>query len=566
MSQNTHTSHAHLTVPVPRIFSQSGMMTASRKAQGDRISRVVDVEQLPAVDVLIVYCGEGDEMVLNTAKAACMCYPDHLIRVIILDDSNSSQLADNLEILKQQMPNLYYATRNLDFKTYSKASNLNFGVRYLESLERYKAPFLAVLDADMIPEPEWLRCVLARFFHNNRAALACPYQRFYNMSAGDPLDINADLRRIECMVDLRDFSDQSLCTGSGFVIRSSALEDIGGFPEDGMQDDLLLSLYLASAGWHCVYVPNPVQWGRAPDTMAAYLRQCQRWTVGLISILDLVRSGRVRKLSREAARNLVLWGIVVCATAFIWTFALVAMPLCVSDREPLIPSHNFRHLRLLLRLATLDFAMQTICQGIMSYYLCFRIPVSGFTVSIWSQPWRALIVFRYFLIPKIFGGDPPNFTPTGIISDNDRELEARASHSRLACCKVVFWDFGAWIYLLILGVTIARTGSWIGEVYGDLFHSSVYRLDPSVLTAAWPPALLLWAAVAKAAWVPVSYGLWPPPVATRDMEARGNFDVKYPSDKLKKDYLRRQGQWPVAVKCLVYLMAHLVMESETPAL
>ena len=542
------------------------MMTTSRKTQDDRIFRVMNVEQLLAVNVFIVYCEEKDEMILNIAKAVCMCYSNHLIRVIILDDSNSFQLANNLEILKQQMSNLYYATRNLDFKIYSKIFNLNFEVRYLKSLERYKVFFLAVLNADMISESKWLRCVFARFFHNNRVALVCSYQRFYNMFAKDFLDINVDLRRIECMIDFRDFSNQSLCTDSDFVIRFSILENIDEFSKNDMQDDLLLFLYLVSADWHCVYVSNFVQWERILDIMTVYFKQCQRWTMNLIFILDLVRSERVRKLSRKAARNLVLWNIVVCATTFIWTFALMTMSLCVSNRKSLISSHNFRHLRLLLRFATLNFVMQTICQNIMSYYLCFRISVSSFIVFIWSQLWRALIVFRYFLISKIFDEDSSNFTSTDIISDNDREFETRASHSRLTCCKMIFWNFEVWIYFLILEITIARTESWIGEIYENLFHSSVYRLNLSVLTATWSSALLLWIAVAKAVWMSVFYELWFSLVVIRDMKTRENFDVKYFSDKLKKDYLRRQDQWSVAVKCLIYLMIHLIMKSETSAL
>lgn len=348
--------------------------------------------------------------------------------------------------MKQEWPSLSYASRNVNVKTHSKASNLNFGLGHLQSLEGAQAPYVAVLDADMIPEPMWLRCVLPHVLDNPRAALACPTQRYYNLPRGDALGVLSDLLPIECMMRPQDFSNNSWCTGSGFVVNSSALETIGCFPEDSLQEDALTSNYLSAAGWCSLFVPGSLQWGRGPDTMAAYLKQSQRWAVGIISVAQFVRSGKAKKLPREVRLNLTLWGVVMGAASFIWTFALVALPLCVMNGKPLIvPSQQASHLRWLMRLATLDFCTRTLYHTLMSSVVDFRMPIYGLFTSIWTQPWRASIVLRYFVIPKLLGRDPPNFTPTGISADGEAERAARAHGSRLACCKLVLWDCGAWI-------------------------------------------------------------------------------------------------------------------------
>ena len=552
---------------VTTVFTQLAELSASGKAEGNRTVQEVQDCDWPPVDILIPYCGEGDEMVLNTAKAACACdYPSDLLRAIILDDSHSSELARKVEKTKIQWPSILYASRNIDVKTHSKAANLNFGIRFLETLERPKAPYVAVLDADMIPEPVWLRCALPYVLNNPDAGLACPFQAYYNIPKGDPLGINTDLHSIEWVMRLQDFSNNSWCTGSGFVVHSSVLKIMGFFPEDSLQEDVLTSNILSSAGWYSAYVPGSLQWGRGPDTMPAFLKQAQRFLVGIISAAQFLSSRKAQKLPKEARLGVVLWAYVVGASSIIWTFALVALPLCMMTGKPLvIPSQQVNHLRLLMRLAALDFVARTIHNIFMSSNLDFRMPIYGYYVSIWTQPWRALAALRYFIIPKLFGRDLPNFTPTGTPADGEAERAARAKGSCLACSKVVLWDCGAWTHLVVLLFCATGFITWLNGALKDFFFSdkTAHQVALVYLTGiACPPILLLWVALAEAAWVPVSYAIWPPSLnasetlMVRDMK-RG---VDYPSDNSKKDHMRRRDLWPFAFRVLVYLSTLVITE------
>ena len=551
---------------VPKLFAKLSVVSASGRAEGDRNVQTVEGSRWPAVDILVTYCGEGDEMVLNTAKAACACdYPPGLVRVIILDDSRSRKLAQRVEEMKKQWPSLSYASRNVEVKTHSKASNLNFGLKYLESLKGGRASHIAVLDADMIPEPQWLRCVLPHVLNNPRAALACPFQRYYNVSEGDPLAIKTDFQRVECMMHLQDFSNNSACTGSGFVVSSSALETIGGFPEDSLQEDILTSAYLSAAGWCSVYVPESVQWGLGPETMSAYIKQRQRWAVGVVTVAHFVHSGKAKELPEKERLKLTLWGIVAGCTPFIWTFDLVVLPLCMLTRKsPIIPSQHVGDLRLLLRLAAIDFGAQTMYHIFASSVLDFRMPIHGLSDSVWIQPWRLSALLHYFVIPKLFGRDLPNFTPTGTSASGDAERAARAKRSPLACCKVVLWDCGAWTHLIIFLFCTIGAVTWLNAALED-YHSNMGARNVALMNLrgiAWPPLLLLWAALAKAAWLPISYAIRPPSLSAREtlMTLDPKRGVEYPSDDLKKEYLQRPSQWPFVFKCLVYISALVVME------
>lgn len=566
ISCNPNSFYSTEPLEVNVVLTHLAELSASWQAEGNRTVQEVEDCDWPLVDIFIPYCGEGDEMVLNTAKAACACdYPSNLLRAIILDDSHSSKLARKVEKIKSQWPNILYASRNIDVKTHSKASNLNFGIRYLETLERSKAPYVAVLDADMIPEPAWLRCVLPPLLDNPDAGLACPFQRYYNIPRGDPLGTNTDLQSIEWITRLQDFSNTSWCTGSGFVVNSSVLKIMGFFPEDCLLEDVMTSNLLSSAGWCTVYVPGSLQWGRGPDTMPAFLKQWQRLVVGIISAGQFMYSGKAQKLSKETRLGGILWAFVVGASAIIWTFALVALPICMMTGKPLVvPSQQVNHLRLLMRLAAFDFGAKTIHNILMSSTLGFRMPIYGYYNSIWSQPWRASIVLRYFIIPKLFRRDLPNFTPTGTRADGEAERAARAKGSRLACSKVVFWDCGAWTHLIVLFFCATGSVTWLGAALKDFSSDkTAHQVALVYLTGiACPPTFFLWVALAEAAWVPVSYAIWPPPLKTPDTltvrDAKRGVD--YPSDDSKMDHMRRSSLWPFALRVLVYLSALVITE------
>jgi Glycosyl transferase family 2 len=137
-------------------------------------------DDVPDVDVFITCCREETELVLDTVRAACVIdYPMDRFRVVVLDDGRDNDLADACEQLRQtQFPNLYYMAREkIPGKPHHfKAGNLNYGFDEVAKLPGGPAPFAAALDADMIPERQWLRAIMPHMLIDERMALACPPQ------------------------------------------------------------------------------------------------------------------------------------------------------------------------------------------------------------------------------------------------------------------------------------------------------------------------------------------------------------------------------------------------------
>ena len=99
-------------------------------------------------------------------------YPDNRFRVIVSDDAGSYELGEAIRELAQSYDNLYYTARTKAKVHHFKAGNLNHCLSFTQSLPGGTADLIGALDADMIPDPQWLRALLPHMLQNSKLALA----------------------------------------------------------------------------------------------------------------------------------------------------------------------------------------------------------------------------------------------------------------------------------------------------------------------------------------------------------------------------------------------------------
>jgi cellulose synthase/poly-beta-1,6-N-acetylglucosamine synthase-like glycosyltransferase len=81
---------------------------------------------------------------------------------------------------------------------------------------------------------------------------------------------------------LNDRLDAAMCTGSGYIVRRSALEAIGGWPQVEAGEDFMCSAVLSNAGWKVAFIQEDLQFGLAPDSLRSYIKQRTRWVLSLL--------------------------------------------------------------------------------------------------------------------------------------------------------------------------------------------------------------------------------------------------------------------------------------------
>ncbi|UZW56992.1 glycosyltransferase [Sphingobium sp. JS3065] len=238
-----------------------------------------DAAILPPVDVFIATYNEPRE-VLEKTILGCLSldWPD--ARVWVLDDGRRPWVRD-LCVAK----GAGYINRP-DNKG-AKAGNINHGLTVTQ------APFVAVFDADFVPRRDFLLRTMG-FFDEARIGIVQVPHSFYNH---DPMQTNLGLQQampddqrffFEAIMPGRDGWDAAFCCGSNSVTRRTLFESIGGgLPEGSITEDMLLTMASLRQGYVTRYLNEPLAFGLAPESTAAFFVQRQRWAQGAIQILYL---------------------------------------------------------------------------------------------------------------------------------------------------------------------------------------------------------------------------------------------------------------------------------------
>jgi cellulose synthase (UDP-forming) len=233
-------------------------------------------EQPPRVDILIATYNESWEVLEKTVVGATsQNYPNY--RVWVLDDGNRAWLKQ-----KANDCGLGYVARTNN--THFKAGNLNNGVAELRKAG-VGLEFLALLDADFIARPEFLRRTLALMKAEDIGIVQTP-QCFYNpdphqLALGGVANWPDEQRGwFDVYLPALDALGGPTCCGTSCLIRVSALEAIGGFPTASVSEDTLTSLKMQAKGLRTVFLHERLTVGLAPESIAEFLTQRARWLLG----------------------------------------------------------------------------------------------------------------------------------------------------------------------------------------------------------------------------------------------------------------------------------------------
>ena len=173
---------AESSLNIPEAMTAFTILLAlfSGKAAQPRPAYRLEGHVAPSIDIMITCCGEPVEIVINTiAAAAAQDYPIGRFRVFVLDDGHDAELQQAVEMLKLRLGkttsrSIIYLSRTLSpgEPSYFKSGNLRFGIEESQRLGT-GSDFFAGLDADMVPEPSWLKSMVPHVLLQDEVAMAC---------------------------------------------------------------------------------------------------------------------------------------------------------------------------------------------------------------------------------------------------------------------------------------------------------------------------------------------------------------------------------------------------------
>lgn len=268
------------------------LRSSDRRSEADAHEarlRAKPAAELPEVDVYIPTYNEPMEVLEKTITGAlCLDYPN--VQVWVLDDGRRPWLK---EFCRDKGAG--YLTR--PDNAHAKAGNIN------HALSKTNAPFVAIFDADFIPQQNFLMRTMG-FFADPKIGIVQTPHVFYN---SDPMQTNLALHKtlpddqrffFDTIMPSRDAWDGAFCCGSNSVTRRTALRSVGGaLPTSSITEDMLLTLVLLRQGYITRYLCERLAFGLAPENIEAFFVQRQRWARGAMQILLLPEGPFGRGLS-----------------------------------------------------------------------------------------------------------------------------------------------------------------------------------------------------------------------------------------------------------------------------
>ena len=286
----------------------------------------------PTVTIQIPLYNERTAAEQIILAAAAQDYPNTRFDIQVLDDSTDETteiVASVVEAVRASGVRIAHVRR--DNRKGYKAGALS------EALTKTDSEFLALFDADFVPEPSFLRRLLLEAHPFDDPTVAFVQARWYWGSEIKDLLPSA----LALLLD-RHFSIQKptaafvgnvmTFNGSAGIWRRTAIAEAGGWTSDTLTEDLDLSYRCALKGWHGRYVHDVRVTNELPGHMRAFKLQQRRWARGNAQCFRKLM-GRV-VASKGLLRNkldetFILAGYAIhpllLASLILWPWAVVYM-------------------------------------------------------------------------------------------------------------------------------------------------------------------------------------------------------------------------------------------------
>jgi cellulose synthase/poly-beta-1,6-N-acetylglucosamine synthase-like glycosyltransferase len=280
----------------------------------------------PLVAVQLPLYNEQNVVERLLDAAAALDYPADRLLIQVLDDSTDETVA----LAAARVA--HYQAQGVNIRQVRRPTRQGYKAGALaHGLAETGAEFIAIFDADFLPEPDFLRRVIPYF---NSPTIGMVQTRWGHLNEHASLLTRLQAFGLNAHFLVEQVGRQAgghffNFNGTGGVWRRTCIEDAGGWHADTLTEDLDLSYRAQLRGWRFRYLPQVVAPAELPAQLGALQAQQHRWNKGAAETArkHLGRVWRTRGLTPATRLHATFHLLNSSVFAIILLMALLSVPL-----------------------------------------------------------------------------------------------------------------------------------------------------------------------------------------------------------------------------------------------
>jgi len=263
-------------------------------------------------------------------------YPRDRLYVQLLDDStDDTEHIAAAAVARARELGLDIAHIRRDDRVGFKAGALAYGLTLCD------AEFVAIFDADFVPQPGFLKMLLPHLLADEHVGMV--QARWAHINAG-----YSHLTRAQALALDSHFAVEQPArhrngllmnfSGTAGIWRTRCINASGGWDLNTLSEDIDLSYRAQLSGWRFLYLPEVGVPGEIPPLMMGFKRQQARWATGTVQCLRKLGPhvlGSQLTLWQKVQAMLHLGGYLIHPLMLLTV--LLALPMTLSGGFKLLP-------------------------------------------------------------------------------------------------------------------------------------------------------------------------------------------------------------------------------------
>ncbi len=336
-------------------------------------------DQLPCVTVQLPIFNE-QFVVDRLVESVCRLeYPREKLEIQVLDDSTD----ETVEVARAVVERYAALGHNISYHHRTNRHGFKAGALQ-EGMLKARGEFIAVFDADFMPDPDWLLNVIHHFTDPQIGMVQTRWTHI-NRNYSFLTEVEAILLDGHFVLEHGARSRSGVFfnfNGTAGMWRRQAIEDAGGWEHDTLTEDTDLSYRAQMKGWKFAYVQDVECPAELPVEMTAFKTQQARWAKGLIQVAlkimpRVLKSDVPRKVKLEAWYHLT---------------ANISYPLMILLSVLLLPAMIIRFYQGWFQMLLIDLPLfMASTFSISSFYLVSQ-------KELYPKKWHRTFLFLPFLM------------------------------------------------------------------------------------------------------------------------------------------------------------------------